>query len=158
MPRPDRHDAPPARDPAPHGDAPAPLQVAVRHDGSTTTLRLRGELDLSTADRLRDDMAVLLAEHDPHRLLLELSDLTHIDSSGLAVLVWAHRLLTGRGRRLLLHHPRRRVQRVLHVTGLHTRLHITEARPDGQTPLRRRTPSPPGARPAGGRPGGGRQA
>ncbi|WP_165964671.1 STAS domain-containing protein, partial [Actinomadura sp. KC216] len=103
------------------------LMVGVEHDGSTTTVFLHGELDIAGAGRLGDHIAAVIAEHDPHRLLLELSELAFTDSSGLAVMVWAHQVMDRRGRQARLHHPQPRVLRLLHVTGLHTRLHITEA-------------------------------
>ncbi|NED49705.1 STAS domain-containing protein, partial [Micromonospora aurantiaca] len=69
----------------------------------------------------------MIDRHDPHRLLLDLSELSFADSSGLAVLVWAHQVMTGHGRQLRLHHPQSRVLRIMNIAGLHNRLHITEA-------------------------------
>ncbi|MFB4296249.1 STAS domain-containing protein [Actinomadura sp. NTSP31] len=136
-----------------HGPEPAPLRIGVQHDGRTTVLRLCGELDLATAGGLHRHITVVLNEHDPHRLLLELSELTFTDSSGLAVMVWAHQSLDRRGRQLRLYHPHPRVLRILHVTGLHTRLHITEGDPKVALSAGRRrlgrhraTGSPDGAR------------
>jgi anti-anti-sigma factor len=105
---------------------PSPLSIGVDHDGSTVVLRLHGELDLATAEQLRRRIRTVLAEHDPHRLLLDLAELTFADSSGLAVLVWAHKRLASRDRQLRLHHPHRQIRRILHITGLDTRLHITD--------------------------------
>jgi anti-anti-sigma factor len=114
--------------------------IGVEQDGSTTVLSLHGELDVATADQLGEHIAAVIAEHDPHRLLLELSNLSFADSSGLAVMVRAHQLLDGRGRQLRLLHPQPRVLRLLNITGLHTRLHITTAAPGSAAwrPSRRR--------------------
>lgn len=114
----------------------APLDIGIRNAGSTTMLRLRGELDMSTADTLRRHISVAINAHDPHRLLLDLSELTFVDAIGLAVFVWAHRVLGHRGRQLRLYRPRPQVLRVLVVTGLHTRLPITSA-PGARVPTRR---------------------
>ena len=108
------------------------LNIDIQRDGRTTVLRLTGELDLATADMLRRHVLLALGRHDPDRLLLDLTGLDFTDSSGLAVMVWAHRLLTDRGGQLRLYGPQPSIRRVLHITGLHTRLHITE------TPLPRR--------------------
>ncbi|WP_169806850.1 STAS domain-containing protein [Actinomadura macra] len=107
------------------------LAVDVHHDGTTTELRLSGELDVATADELRHHIRMAVNAHNPHRLLLEMSGLGFADSSGLSVLVWAHQLMSERGHQLRLHHPQPQVMRVLHITGLHTRLHITEASASG---------------------------
>lgn len=104
----------------------SPLSIGVELDGSTVILRLHGELDLATADQLRRSIHTVLVEHDPHRLLLDVAELAFADSSGLSVLVWAHKQLTSRDHQLRLHHPQRHIRRILHVTGLDTRLHITD--------------------------------
>ena len=132
----DDHSRTPA--PQPGGPTPPPAAVScgggallvafdVRPHESTAELRLRGELDVAAAGDLRRHLAALLDEHDPHRLLLDLSELSFADSSGLAVLVWAHQAMSERGRRLHLHHPQPRVLRILNITGLRNRLHVTEA-------------------------------
>ncbi|SFQ47176.1 MULTISPECIES: STAS domain-containing protein [Actinomadura] len=104
------------------------LDILVHPDEPTTELRLTGELDCSTADDLRHHIAVAIDAHDPHRLLLDLSELAFIDSSGLSVMVRAHQLMARRGRLLSLCDPQPRVRRILHVAGLHTRLHITNGK------------------------------
>jgi anti-anti-sigma factor len=113
----------------PHEAASPLLGIDIQRDGRTTILWLTGELDLATADELRRHVLLALDRHDPDRLLLDLSELSFTDSSGLAAMVWAHQLLTDRGRQLRLRCPRPLVRRALYITGLHTRLHITEAPP-----------------------------
>lgn len=103
------------------------LAVGTHADGTTVELRLQGELDVASADTLRRNIGAAITDHDPHRLLLDLSELSFADSSGLSAIVWAHKVMSERGRQLSLHHPQASVLRVLHLTGLHTRLHVTEA-------------------------------
>ncbi|MGW5417273.1 STAS domain-containing protein, partial [Actinomadura geliboluensis] len=100
------------------------LAVGTRLDGTTVELLLEGELDVAGSEPLRRHIAAVIAAHDPHRLLLDLSGLSFADSSGLAVFVWAHKEMTGRGHGLCLRRPQPKVLRVLHVTGLHTRLDV----------------------------------
>lgn len=121
----------PAERPATYAGGTLQLSIGALSDGTTVELRLTGELDVSGADTLRRHIEDVIVEHDPHRLLLDLSGLTFADSSGLAAIVWAHKAMTARGRQLRLQHPQGRVLRVLHITGLHTRLHITESAPVG---------------------------
>jgi anti-anti-sigma factor len=113
------------------------LAITVRKDGSTTELHLNGELDIATAEELRRHIAEVIAAHDPDRILLDLSELSFADSTGLAVMVWAHQLMSGRGRQLRLSRPQSRVLRILSISGLHRRLHIIPAGPAGR-PARRR--------------------
>ena len=77
--------------------------------------KLSGELDLSTADQLID----VLAEDRTSAgdVVLDLSELTFIDSSGLRVLLDTVRSLGERGT-LVLRRPSGEVARVFEVSGI----------------------------------------
>jgi anti-sigma B factor antagonist len=81
-----------------------------------TTLRVRGELDISTADQLRRAVAGHISAGG--RLVLDLSEVTFCDSTGLAVLVGIHKRLAAAGGGLELHAPTQRVLHLLTITGL----------------------------------------
>jgi len=67
-----------------------PFSVTVSTDGDRSTVELRGELDLAGVDRARE--AIEQAERAESPLLvLDLSQLEFIDSTGIAVLLEAHR-------------------------------------------------------------------
>jgi anti-sigma B factor antagonist len=56
------------------------------HHGDATVVKVRGELDLYTAPRLRE--AVLgLVDEGSSRLVLDLDDVGFVDSTGLGVIV-----------------------------------------------------------------------
>ena len=81
-----------------------------------STLRIHGELDISTADQLRRAVAPYIAAGG--RLVLDLSQVTFCDSTGLAVLVGVHKRLAAAGGALELRAPVQRVQHLLTITGL----------------------------------------
>lgn len=85
-------------------------------DSECREVRLEGELDLSVADQLqaRLDAALL----DDVEVLVCLDDCDFIDSTGIAVIILAHRLMASKGRRLVVCHPSPEVNRVLALTGL----------------------------------------
>jgi anti-sigma B factor antagonist len=67
--------------------------------GDQLRLGLSGELDLASADEL--DEAIQVAEEGPARaIVLDLTDLQFIDSTGLQVLLKAHARSKENGRRL----------------------------------------------------------
>jgi anti-sigma B factor antagonist len=75
-----------------------------------------GELDLATSPRLRatlDD-----ATETGSRVLIDLSEVSFLDSSALSVLVRSHTLLADAGGELKLVVKTASVRRVLEVTGL----------------------------------------
>lgn len=93
-----------------------------RDDDGAPVLVLVGELDSYRAPRLKDVIDDVLGPGDtdagPNALTLDLAGITFIDSSGISVLVLAHKRLAERGGQLAVHSPQRIVHRVLEVTGL----------------------------------------
>lgn len=85
-----------------------------------------GEIDVLTAPRLHETLQEVIAE-SPSTLLLDMANVTFIDSTGLGTLVVAHRHLEARGGKLRLVSVPPAVAQVLDVTGLTNRF---EAYPD----------------------------
>jgi anti-sigma B factor antagonist len=80
-------------------------------------LVLAGELDLATAPELAGVIDQLVAQ-GPRDVALDLSGLSFIDSSGIAVLVDAQHRLTEQGRHLSIRAARRSALRVFEIAGL----------------------------------------
>ena len=98
--------------------------VVLRCVGGPSRIRVRGELDLSDAPELG---RLLDAERAAgHDLVVDLREMTFIDSSGLAVLVWAAQSAAASGRGLRLVAPPPPVMRTFYVTGLHELLPFTD--------------------------------
>ncbi len=88
-------------------------------------MRLLGELDISNASRLEEDLRRLEADA-PRLLVLDLSRLEFMDSTGLRLLIGADSRARQGGRRFVLIRGNEMVQRVLRVTGLDERLDIVD--------------------------------
>lgn len=76
-------------------------------------LALDGELDVSHADMLRHAVETVLTDN-PTRLVFDLTALTFMDSSGIAVMVYAANKVNG----IELRHPSTIIRRVVEATGL----------------------------------------
>jgi anti-anti-sigma factor len=77
-------------------------------------IEVDGEVDLSVADRLQN----AIENAGSGSTLIDLTRCTFIDSTGIAVILRAHRLCAEDGGRLVAHSPSRQVLRVLTITGL----------------------------------------
>jgi anti-sigma B factor antagonist len=88
----------------------------VAHDGETSVV-LTGELDMASSPDLADVLETLVAS-GPAELVIDLSGLSFIDSSGLAVLVATQNALAEKGRHLSVHSARRHALRVFEIAGL----------------------------------------
>jgi len=91
------------------------MPMEVSPAGAPRTIRLAGELDLLNAEEVE---AMLEPDSKGQGdLVLDLSDLAFIDSSGIRVLIRTAERLEGRGR-LILRSPNRQVQVVLSLVGV----------------------------------------
>ena len=82
-------------------DIPQGFELKLTRDASDTTIRVSGELDIGTAGQVGE--ALNAAAGDPGGLIvLDLSDVTFMDSSGLGVLLEHARLSAANGNRLRL--------------------------------------------------------
>ena len=92
------------------------LEVEPRTDGDTYVLALSGELDLYGFDRFELALEAALNSDSP-RVLIDLTDLEFIDSTGLQSLVRAKRRAGGDGR-LRVTRGRGEVAAMFELTGL----------------------------------------
>jgi anti-anti-sigma factor len=93
------------------------LTLDVRIDDRAVVIALRGELDPHTAPELRAAMDAAVTD-ETEVLVFDLGGLVFLDSSGLRVIIAAHRELTGRGGRFVLRAPSDTTRRILDITGL----------------------------------------
>lgn len=81
------------------------------------TITTADELDVATAARLRREVATLLGTGCRH-LVVDLSDTTFVDSSGLGALVWAAHRLRAAGGDLVAINAGDHVARTLRISGV----------------------------------------
>jgi len=85
--------------------------------GRWSVVKLSGELDMATADELRSHLYSLLNDGAPD-LVVDLADLSFIDSTGLAALVHSFKLAVARGTSMALLAPAAQAMRVFEASGL----------------------------------------
>ena len=94
------------------------LHISVESgDAETTVVGLRGEIDISNAELLRARLTTLIGEGHT-RLILDLTDLAFMDSSGLSVAIAAYKLVQQHGGTLEFDHARPQVAKVIEISGL----------------------------------------
>jgi len=101
-------------------DAPITLELTVSELDGDTVVRAAGELDVNTAPELREQLARLIAE-DARQIVIDLTEVSFVDSTALSVLVSALKRLRQADGDLELASPNPSVRRVFEITGL-TRL------------------------------------
>jgi anti-sigma B factor antagonist len=93
--------------------------------GSSALVRIRGDLDLQVAERATE--AITRVESDgPELLVIDLSRLTFMDSSGMAVIAAAHIRAGEAGRRFVIVRPPAGVRQAFDLTRLDEVIEITD--------------------------------
>lgn len=94
------------------------MMIQVEDKGCSLVARLAGEVDLAVADRLRSALDQAMGEKGTRHLVLDLSGVSLIDSSGLGVILGRYRRLAQSGGRVGLVGLKPTVKRVLELSGL----------------------------------------
>ena len=114
-----------------------PTELTLHFAGrGTPTLTIAGELDLATAENLRSGVRSAI-EHTEGDLILDMRNVTYIDSSGLSVVLEARELLERGGRTLIINDPSVPVTAILTICGLADRIatSVTESGAAGPEPV-----------------------
>ena len=104
------------------------LSLETREEGEQVRIALEGELDLSSA--LTFDEEIRRAEErKPKLLVIDLSRLKFLDSTGLRLIMSAQARAKTRGHRLAIVEGTYAVQRIFRLAGVNRRLDIVPAPP-----------------------------
>jgi anti-anti-sigma factor len=99
------------------------LQISIRKSGDVTVLDLRGRSTIGGESELLSNHLQKLVSKGVRKLLLNLADLTQVDSSGVSIIVETYVSLKHRGGDLKLLRPEGRVLEVFNL------LHLLEIIP-----------------------------
>jgi anti-sigma B factor antagonist len=112
----------------PAHDAAAPFQVDAQPEEGGVRVRPVGEIDLATAGTVRHKIDECVAE-GCQRVVLDLQDVTFMDSSGVHLVLDADAAARAASWELLVIEGPWQVQRVFELTGLRERLRFVDGRP-----------------------------
>ena len=93
------------------------LQVETRHEGDVAVVAATGEVDVFTAPGLDTEITTLL-EQGTSRLVIDLTGVSFLDSTGLGVLVKGLKTARDAGGSMQLVVTSDRIRRIFDITGL----------------------------------------
>jgi anti-sigma B factor antagonist len=99
------------------------FSATLEHLDGQAVIALRGELDMDSAPQLAEFLDAFI-DDGPSEIILNLSGLSFMDSSGLSVLVTAQTTLNGQQRHLTVRSPRSSARRVFEITGVSEFLNV----------------------------------
>jgi anti-anti-sigma factor len=99
------------------------FETSVADEGSSCVVRAAGELDIASGPRLWDVLADVISR-GRDEIVLDLERVTFIDSSGLSVILRAHKTMEDRGGKVALRSLQPQTRKLLELAGLTDVLHI----------------------------------
>lgn len=93
------------------------IDIKSDHNGDALVFSLRGTLDVTTSPSIRAAL-IEAAENGKHEIIVDLSQVEFLDSTGLGALIGAHRRALEKNGRVRLVCTDGPIQRLLNITGL----------------------------------------
>jgi stage II sporulation protein AA (anti-sigma F factor antagonist) len=90
-----------------------------KRKGDILIVPLKGELDHHQADKVRDFLDRLLEDASIRHLILDLSDLFFMDSSGIGVFIGRYKTISKRGGQVCITNVNTQLHKVLELSGLY---------------------------------------
>ncbi len=91
------------------------------------TVVLAGELDHYTAPQIRTQLDDILRDGSIIHMVLDLENLTFMDSSGIGVMLGRLRILQMRGGTLSVKNMQPAIGKLFHLTGMHRVIEVLDA-------------------------------
>lgn len=86
--------------------------------GKTLSVALRGEIDHHNAAKMRTGIDKLILENRPSTLILDVEDITFMDSSGLGLIMGRYKKMNEIGGELILRNPNEAILKICRLAGL----------------------------------------
>jgi anti-anti-sigma factor len=102
------------------------FEVELRSQDRAAVIAVSGELDLAAGPALEEELA-RADQSGAALVIVDLTALEFIDSTGLGILIKAHQQAKAAGRRFAVVRGPSQVQRLLELTGLEQRLTVVDS-------------------------------
>ena len=84
----------------------------------TVTVKLSGELDHCSAQGIRRELDQLLEEPGVKKMVLDMKNMSFMDSSGIGVILGRYRVLAQRGGKMAVKNMNEHVKRIFILSGM----------------------------------------
>lgn len=86
---------------------------------NTLYIGLSGDLDEHNAVQARKDIDKLLQKENYRQIIIDLSELNFMDSTGIGVLIGRYKLVKDKGVSIFISSPNRQVDKIFSMTGIY---------------------------------------
>lgn len=108
------------------GDGMVKIEIGSSLDAASQQLIGPIELDIENQAQFVDLINMIIVDEGMSRILVDMSHVSYVDSSGLWALFEGHKKATQKNGKLVLLNPTKDVRRVLEITKIASKIHISE--------------------------------
>lgn len=101
------------------------MELNAMRNGQTLIVTLKGELDHHSAENIRNEIDALLIDPEIRKLVLDMKNVTFMDSSGLGVILGRYRMLSSRGGSVYVSNVAPNVDRIFKMSGIYSLIQRT---------------------------------
>lgn len=87
--------------------------------GKRLIIKLQGEIDHHTAKELREEMDTLIWRYPVETLILDVGNVTFMDSSGIGILIGRYRIMKKMGGTIRVRGAKDQVDKILEFAGIY---------------------------------------
>ncbi len=95
------------------------MNVSYKQKNSTLNVSLSGEIDESVSAELRNSLDAVFSKPTITKIILDLSEVTFMDSSGIGVLIGRYKSVRSRGIMIFIKEPTKTVDKILLLSGIY---------------------------------------
>lgn len=100
--------------------------IKANFNNNILMIKIYGEIDHHNAKKFREKIDSLLLEKKPLKVVLDLSMVSFMDSSGLGLIMGRYSLARELDASFIIYHPNRRVKKILELAGMERIIEIKE--------------------------------
>ncbi len=95
------------------------MHIRVKQQSDCVIAHIFGELDHHCADQVKDELDSLIRRFNDINLVLDLKNLSFMDSSGLGVILGRYKKLKAKGGKMYIKNATPQIEKVFHVSGIY---------------------------------------
>ncbi len=95
------------------------MELFIEFEGRKLVLRLVGELDEHSAEFVKRRLDAAISENNFDAVILELSRLTFMDSTGIGVIIGRYKLARKLNKSVYVRNPSQTVDKIFRMSGLY---------------------------------------
>lgn len=96
------------------------MEIMMSRNGETLIIELEGEMDHHSASNIRSRVDAMLDSGEFRELVLNFSNVSFMDSSGLGVVLGRYKKITSLGGKMRIENVPKQIDRILRMAGVYT--------------------------------------